>query len=195
MADAPFGMTELTTLTPGQQAVRNQYQAILDRLDPANGRTVEGFSDLRLNTPEWKWKTEHFGIQGGYDREVSGDNADPDNDGVPNILERAFGWDPKDGKSRFPQPENASGQWRLTLPPLASPDVRVIVEKRVGHDQWVAVAPAGKDGLTFAVSDPNGKEAEVLRVRGERVKPLPPPGPGIWAAASKIKTGGRDEED
>ena len=39
------------------------------------------------------WKTTHFG-DNANDPLIAGDNADPDGDGVPNILEYAFGTDP-----------------------------------------------------------------------------------------------------
>ncbi|HWC59876.1 MAG TPA: hypothetical protein VHC44_09300, partial [Verrucomicrobiae bacterium] len=39
------------------------------------------------------WKLAHFGADAN-DPAVAGDNADPDGDGIPNILEYAFGSDP-----------------------------------------------------------------------------------------------------
>lgn len=39
------------------------------------------------------WKSTHFGTNAS-DPTIAGDNADPDGDGIPNILEYAFGTDP-----------------------------------------------------------------------------------------------------
>lgn len=39
------------------------------------------------------WKAEHFGTNAS-DPTIAGDSADPDGDGIPNILEYAFGSDP-----------------------------------------------------------------------------------------------------
>src|SRR6185437_13944001 len=44
-------------------------------------------------SPYATWKLAHFGANAN-DPTIAGDNADPDGDGIPNILEYAFGSDP-----------------------------------------------------------------------------------------------------
>ncbi len=47
------------------------------------------------------WKLAHFGVN-ATNSVVAGDNADPDGDGVPNILEYAFGTDPMTANTTHP---------------------------------------------------------------------------------------------
>jgi hypothetical protein len=47
------------------------------------------------------WKSNHFGTNAD-DPSIAGDNADPDGDGVPNILEYAFGTDPDIAEANKP---------------------------------------------------------------------------------------------
>jgi hypothetical protein len=48
---------------------------------------------IEAQSPYALWKSTHFGTNASNPA-VSGDAADPDNDGIPNILEYAFGSDP-----------------------------------------------------------------------------------------------------
>ena len=47
------------------------------------------------------WKLAHFGVN-ATNSVVAGDNADPDGDGIPNILEYAFGSDPMTANTTHP---------------------------------------------------------------------------------------------
>jgi hypothetical protein len=48
------------------------------------------------------WRVTHFTFDELADESVSGWDADPDGDGVINLLEYAFGLDPRDGQSLHP---------------------------------------------------------------------------------------------
>lgn len=173
MGDAPFGMTELKTLTPEQQSIRDRYQAVLDRLDPANGPTFEGYMDHMLQTPEAEWKMRYFG-QGSrpgnsWFTAISGDAADPDNDGVPNIFERAFGWEPKAGANKMPAPQRqADGSFTLAIPQVENNNVRVRVAVSGDGRDWKDVPLTGKSPCTVTVTPPAGP-APALRLSAERI--------------------------
>lgn len=103
MKEAPFGMAE--TSAPELAPLRAGYQSALDRLDPAGGITYESYQDQRLKNKEWSWKAREFKPLQQWLSYASGDAADPDQDGVPNIFERAFGWSPNRGGDTMPAPK------------------------------------------------------------------------------------------
>ena len=50
-----------------------------------------------LEGPSWgKWRLDNFSLSELLDSSVSGDNADPDQDGIKNLLERAMYTDPRE---------------------------------------------------------------------------------------------------
>ena len=50
-----------------------------------------------LDGPSWgKWRLDNFSLSELLDSSVSGDNADPDQDGIKNLLERAMYTDPRE---------------------------------------------------------------------------------------------------
>ena len=75
------------------------------------------------------WRTAKFGAQAG-DPAVSGDNADPDHDGVPNLLEYALGTEPLDGVTKMPAlaPATTPMALHLDLPDPAPADIIYTVE-------------------------------------------------------------------
>jgi len=173
MADAPFAMTEITDLTPEQQAVRERFQAVLDRFDPENGPTYEGHADFRSGNPAWDWKHEHFGRNDAFETPIAGDDSDPDGDGVPNIVERAFGWDPKKGSDTLPQARATSEGVVLEIPVREANDVRVIVEHTPDNGKtWSALEPATDDSPVRFIA-PGTDNPDDLRLRAERLTPWP----------------------
>jgi len=54
-----------------------------------------GTTTVTVTMPYAAWKTAHFTSAELADSTISGDMADPDHDGIPNLLEYAFGLDPK----------------------------------------------------------------------------------------------------
>ena len=52
------------------------------------------------------WRVEHFNEEERSDPEISGETADPDRDGIPNLLEFALGLDPREPNTEaLPGPE------------------------------------------------------------------------------------------
>lgn len=134
LSDLPFSMREIRPENdiPESAAARARLQVVLDELDPISGPTYEGFMDFRFNPPVWKWKKTHWNWALQWQDEISGDAADPDADGVPNILERAFGWDPLNGTDAMP-----------SLVP--GPDGVIALPETVA-DSHVAVSVVTEDG-------------------------------------------------
>ncbi|MDB6139523.1 MAG: Na-Ca exchanger/integrin-beta4, partial [Verrucomicrobiaceae bacterium] len=59
---------------------------------------VPGTTTVTIGTgvnPYVAWQTSKFSVADLLDPSISGDLADPDHDGLPNLLEYAFGFDPK----------------------------------------------------------------------------------------------------
>jgi len=165
MSDAPFGMIEIRAEedTRESAAARASLQTALDRLDPENGVTYESTQDYYYNggrkfyfmggsdsylvkkiqkvkvspsAPKtWNWKSEHFGWAKRWEGSFSGDLADPDGDGVINIFERAFGWDPNNGADIMPKPDFKPGTREVVVPPVTgSADVIVTVVTEDGTE-------------------------------------------------------------
>lgn len=128
MSDAPFSMTEIRPEndTPESAAARKMLQAVLDGFDPANGPTYEGDTDSSHSPKVWAWKKKHWDWSKQFETHFSGDRSDPDNDGVPNIFERAFGWDPNNGTDTMPKPAFKPGTREIVYPPVVS-DSDVII--------------------------------------------------------------------
>jgi len=54
----------------------------------------------RTNHPFLTWRGQHFTAPNASDDAISGPNADPDGDGIPNLTEYALGSDPNNAQSR-----------------------------------------------------------------------------------------------
>lgn len=50
---------------------------------------------VEVNPPYLRWRKSHFEPHEMNQPDISGDNADPDHDGLPNLLEYAMGTDPR----------------------------------------------------------------------------------------------------
>jgi len=175
MSDAPFSRTEITNLTPAQKALRNKLQAVLDEFDPANGPTYEGHQDHTWDTPAWVWKETYFKWNEKFETGIAGDCADPDEDGVINIFERAFGWDPKAGTNSMPKPALKEGSLEVTYPSaLSNSDVHITVDVTNSlTNAWDASSDAtettGSDPLTQR--DRVNGPVRFMRFRAERITP------------------------
>ena len=64
---------------------------------PANGLSLGalGQTSVTISTAYNLWKQNHFNLLELSDSSISGDQADPDHDGIPNLLEYASGLDPR----------------------------------------------------------------------------------------------------
>jgi hypothetical protein len=149
-------MTEIRTEndTSASAAARASLQAVLDRFDPESAPTYESTQDYYYHGGRkfywmgkrkvmnknpaadiWGWKEGHFDWGKRWEHQFSGDSADPDGDGVANIFERAFGWDPNNGTDALPTPTDESG-----LPPVEHhAGVAVTVETEGGSSELKAV--------------------------------------------------------
>ena len=171
MSEAPFRMTLVNSPTLEQQAIRDEYQSVLDTFDPVNGPTYEGHQDVQWNNPAADWKRIHFGATGRWETPTSGDRSDPDGDGVPNIFERAFGWNPRNGTDVMPPIEFAGDVGSVSVPTLQANDTRIMVEGSIDLSDWTAATAAGGPPFQFSESPPAGAPAFFMRLRAERVTP------------------------
>ncbi len=129
MTNAPFGMTVISNDTPESAAARVSLQAVLDDFNPTNGPTYEAHQDAQYNTTVWNWKKAYWIWAQNFETRFSGDNSDPDGDGVPNILERAFGWNPTIGTNVMPKIVLAGNVLEVTYSPAGGgSDVTITVD-------------------------------------------------------------------
>ena len=82
-----------------------------------------------LDPPIDVWRVAHFGANANIPA-IADDLADPDHDGITNVVEYALGLDPQTpGASALPAPGSASGYLTLTFTrPLSATDVSYIVQ-------------------------------------------------------------------
>lgn len=97
--------------------------------------TWKGYPAVNLISPKpmHAWRMAHFGIPA--DTGIAGNNADPDGDGVPNLLEYAFNLDPRaTGPNTLTPGTGTRGLPSVTVirQPNASPIIRVEYLRRKG---------------------------------------------------------------
>ena len=179
MKEAPFGMTE--TDAPELQFVRSAYQSVLDGFSPAQAITYESYRDQLLKTKEWAWKRREFQPLQQWLGYVSGDAADPDQDGVPNIFERAFGWSPNRGGDLLPSPtcgettlawaQQKPGPLELDghIPKLAPLDLLAHIPADPSGTGWELSLPPLVDTYTrvFVDSSSDGKAWSRVEASGD----------------------------
>jgi hypothetical protein len=125
---------------------------------------IRGLTDVPARTG---WQTAHFSTAELASPTVSGDNADPDNDGHSNFLEYALGSDPRSSTTPLPLSARAvPGALALDYP-APRPELRYVVEHSTDLATWstnaVADSPASGDLRTATV--PRGEDDRVfLRV-------------------------------
>jgi hypothetical protein len=110
--------------------------------------------------PKEAWKQQKFGSNSN-NTAVSGDLADPDGDGVNNLLEYAFGTDPVNGRDlSLPKPSLTivDGSPRLTITfqrSLSATDLRYQVEYSIDQQNWTV-------GNSYAYDDEVTSTAETM---------------------------------
>lgn len=135
--------------------------------------TVDGTISLRALTGQESWRLANFGTIMNTGNAT--DNADPDGDGVANLLEYAFGTDPAGTDSSSAQPTVSASGDNLVLSYFRSTSATGLtftVEQSVDMTNWSAVTatptvtPAGP-GLEFVqVATPvAGRPSLMLRLR------------------------------
>jgi hypothetical protein len=93
-------------------------------------------------TPADAWKASFFTPAQLADSTISGDNADPDGDGIANLMEYALGMDPTvPSQASLPATgvQTVSGQDYLAITftrPLSARDVTYIVDVCAGLPAW-----------------------------------------------------------
>ncbi len=84
------------------------------------------------------WQTANFTLSERSDANVSGPNADPDRDGVTNLVEYALGLDPKSaGISGLPQVSVQGSEWWFTYTrPSDRADLTYVVQTSTNLSTW-----------------------------------------------------------
>src|SRR5690606_19621596 len=99
------------------------------------------------------WKIAHFG---SADHPDAGDLADPDGDGIPNLIEYATGGDPTiSSRDSLPATEVAENRLTLVFSRLNPADVGYSVEAAGELGDWTAIATlaAGATSWTGPAAD------------------------------------------
>ena len=116
-----------------------------------------------------QWLQANFTTTELADPSISGDNADPDHDGIVNELEYAFGSDPKIPSPALPQPQlSADGaQFVLELSAQRSSELSYTVQASTDLKNWAPIA------LTSTISNSLPWLTAVLNVLSEPSLALP----------------------
>lgn len=101
-----------------------------------------------------QWRTVHFGPIGNSGD--AADSADPDHDGLPNLMEYAFGFDPRvDNSAQAPRWIHHGRTWELRVIPLPeATGVMCLAEwsPDLQPDSWQPIPNSGQPGeLRFSV--------------------------------------------
>lgn len=167
--DMPFGMTELNlgSLTTDEQAAYDTLAAVLEDFDVRNGPTYEAHQDLMFNDDVFEWKRTHFSAQlRHWETPTSGDWSDPDGDGVFNIFERLWNWDPNNGTDTMPAISRNGSTFSVDLPALTGAYDSVTVESSENMIQWTEVSPTGSGPYNFtATTGPDGGYFRIIPSR------------------------------
>jgi hypothetical protein len=131
---------------------------------------------FEINSSIDTWLSTHFTEEELLDPSISGDDADPDLDSLPNIIEFALGFDPRSPSILFTGAaslafENSEGQLLLTF--SRNPDafdVTITVEESSDLSDWTAVA-SSVNGAAFqtllegyVVSEANGEGSIIVEL-------------------------------
>ena len=136
--------------------------------------SMGGTISITVKTTLAKWRQKFFNAQELNNPAISGDDADPDGDGISNLLEYAFNLDP-----RQPSPANqirtsADATYFSIIYPraLAAADLTFVIERSSDLRTWTVVAPVNSiladDGQTQTVKSGvaiNGAATIFLRLR------------------------------
>jgi hypothetical protein len=118
--------------------------------NPLSAAYDVGLDSFELLTPLYVWRASHFGTTSGLG--LGGDLEDPDVDGLPNLLEFAFGTSPNAADASVYH-LNMDGAGRMTFPRVLPATLNYRVESnRVLSDAegWLPIAEleAGSDAWT-----------------------------------------------
>lgn len=135
---------------PGQHVLRWRYVK--------DGSGSSGSDAAWVDSLQWmpevgfsQWLSDHFTEQELENPAITGQDADPDHDGLANLLEYAFGTEPREGGDDMglarvtPEIVQVNGKSRLrlrfTLPEFIPADIRYEIEVSDGlNDDWQVIA-------------------------------------------------------
>jgi N-acyl-D-amino-acid deacylase len=87
-----FLLNSLALDSSGNEAETDLYNALINSIQSTTWPTNDLFAPTLSSDA---WRARYFSASELADPTVSGDNADPDSDGIPNLLEYASGTDPR----------------------------------------------------------------------------------------------------
>jgi autotransporter-associated beta strand protein len=130
---------------------------------------------ITVVAPHALWLEENFGANSS-DSTIAGDLADPDKDGICNLLERAFGGDPNTADSQItPAIDRSAPLLSITYRKSKTvSDLEVVVEESedLSEGSWTnasgsesTVSDLGSAELIRFAAPPNGATMKFLRVR------------------------------
>ncbi len=163
------------TLTGTPDAADDGPNHFTVRVTDQHGTYSEGSLTVEVTgsqAPLEAWREARFGSESG-DPAIAGDTADPDGDGVVNLIEYAFGTDPR-VSGPAPVPSVAGGELSIIYTrDLSATDVTVTPLWSENLEEWhesgITVTTLGEEGLirTLKASLPAGSAARFLRVKVE----------------------------
>lgn len=164
-----FHQTTATVSTPGTYTYRLTA-------DDGDVRTLDEVT-VTATSPISEWRTFQFGAQAGNPA-IAGDSADPDQDGLTNLVEYALGLEAHDpGRNKLPDVETSSGQCHLIYTRRTSAlDVTTQVEwsthlatwSTAGVTEQVLATNDGIETVKASVTPPPGEPKCFMRVRVTR---------------------------
>ncbi|MEK7951309.1 InlB B-repeat-containing protein [Luteolibacter soli] len=164
-------------IDPGQHVVRWRYVK--------NGSGTAGSDAAWVDGVNWipaggynQWVSDHFTEQEIGDPAIVGQDADPDGDGMVNVIEYAFGSEPREGDPDLdlarvtPEVVEIGGKKRLrlrfTLPEFIPADVLYEVEVTNDLGGWTVIAdqsgvPGWNGAASSSIGDPvNGRCEHII---------------------------------
>lgn len=153
--NAVFSGVATSTLnldSPGDEYSGSRFRCV------ATCSGAEAFSiaaALEFGSIPDSWLSTYFNTAEKADAAISGDLADPDRDGLANLLEYAFGFDPKqDSSAVMPKVERVSSNVRLVFPVPRSSTLNYTVQKSFDLINW------NTSGITLSTA--SGKTTATL---------------------------------
>jgi hypothetical protein len=130
--------TKSAAFSPGSVTGNGSASATVD------GQTVN--TTITVVSPFVAWQQQNFGANAGNPA-IAGEAADPDADGLANLLEYALGSNPQAANASGVVVDTTTGALRLTAPKVAtSTDITYLVEASGDMVNWTA------SGTTIAIN-------------------------------------------
>jgi hypothetical protein len=119
-------------------------------------------------TPVQAWRDLYFPTAGNDGTGIGADNADPDSDGVANLVEYATNTSPVAANASVVVQGTNAGRLTLTFPRIDDPSLRYTVEGRddLVTGTWSSVTPAAANNPSFGFA---GSTPGVTETQSETV--------------------------